>query len=145
MSSFNEVSGRYVKIDYSCYVPSDEALRRQEGKPGAYKFVPILDPAKEQEIRQIMNNSYERSYDEYERLLKLGLAREVARNVLPFGFYTEFMYSTNARSLMNFLSLRNADNALLEIRAFAIVLEKIFAKKMPITHEYFLENKRIAP
>ena len=59
--------------------------------------------------------------------------------------FTEFRYKTNARSLMNFLSLRNAPNAMFEIRQYAAEMEKMFAKVMPHTYESFVKNGRVAP
>jgi thymidylate synthase (FAD) len=59
--------------------------------------------------------------------------------------YTQFYWTVNARSLMNFLSLRNAVTAQREIRRYADAVEKLFAAKMPITHSAFVANERRAP
>lgn len=145
ISSFNEVSGRYVKLDQTYYVPEGDAIRYQTGKPGAYKYLPMQDPAKEHAIRSEILRAYKHCENAYESLLAKGVAKEVARIVVPVGLYTEFIYAANARSLMNFLSLRNADSAMYEIRQYAIQIEKIFAKKMPATAKCFIENNRVAP
>ena len=63
----------------------------------------------------------------------MGIAKEQARFFLPVNIYSEMYWSCNARSLMNFLSLRNAPKAMWEIRNYAIALEDIFEKIMPIT------------
>jgi thymidylate synthase (FAD) len=73
------------------------------------------------------------------------VAKEVARSVLPVGLYTEFYWSVNARSLMNFLSLRNAAAAQHEIRVYAEAAEQHFARAMPVTHSSFVEQGRTAP
>jgi thymidylate synthase (FAD) len=59
--------------------------------------------------------------------------------------YTQFYWTVNARSLMNFLSLRNAVTAQREIRRYAAAVEQLFAEKMPITHSAFVANERRAP
>jgi thymidylate synthase (FAD) len=61
------------------------------------------------------------------------------------GAYTEFYWTVNARALMNFLSLRNSENAQREIRRYAEACERFFAERMPVTHEAFVASGRIAP
>ena len=46
---------------------------------------------------------------------------------------------------MNFISLRNDDNAQYEIRMLAKEVESIFADLMPVTYEAFVLNNRVAP
>jgi thymidylate synthase (FAD) len=65
--------------------------------------------------------------------------------VLPVGIYTEFYWTVNARSLMNFLSLRNAETAQREIRRYAEAVEQHFARHMPVTHAAFVARDRVAP
>jgi thymidylate synthase (FAD) len=78
-------------------------------------------------------------------LLEAGLAKELARAVIPVGAYTEFYWTVNARSLMNFLSLRLDGNAQLEIRKFAEAVETFLENKMPVTYQAWKINERIAP
>jgi len=143
-SSFNEFSMRYAKATEDFYVPEPDDVRTQVGKPGAYSFEPVSDEVAEttrEELRQV----YESAYGTYERLVELGVARELARAVLPVGAYTEFYWTVNARSLMNFLSLRNAEAAQREIRRYAEACERFFADRMPVTHEAFVAAGRVAP
>jgi thymidylate synthase (FAD) len=81
----------------------------------------------------------------YEELVEAGVARELARSVLPVGAYTQFYWTVNARSLMNFVSLRNAEFAQLEIRRYAEAVEVFFAQAMPVTYASFVEGGRVAP
>jgi len=144
-ASYNEVSGRYVKQTLGFYQPAFEAIRTQVGKPGAYTYEEIKDHKVQEKVAQLFNNSYNRSYAEYEELMELGVAKELARNVLAQGMFTKFMYKTNARGLMNFMSLRNDDRAMYEIRKYAEAIEKVFAFHLPLTHEAFVANGRVAP
>ena len=144
VGSFNERSGRYSELPDEFYVPAASAVRTQVGKPGAYTFEPLPDDAAE-EVRTGIESSYAESYGRYRELLDAGVAKEVARSVLPVGLYTEFYWSVNARSLMNFLSLRNAATAQLEIRLFAEAAERHFAHAMPVTHAAFVAQERTAP
>jgi thymidylate synthase (FAD) len=78
-------------------------------------------------------------------MLALGVAKEVARTVLPMGMFTQFYWTVNARSLMNFLSLRTDENAQLDIRKFAEAVEILFSKEMPITHNSWVTNGKVCP
>ena len=144
IGSFNEFSMRYAKATDDFYVPEPEDVRSQVGKPGAYSFEPVSDEIAEA-TREELRTVYEAAYSAYERLVELGVARELARAVLPVGAYTEFYWTVNARALMNFLSLRNSETAQREIRLFAEACERFFAERMPVTYEAFLANNRAAP
>ena len=63
----------------------------------------------------------------------------------PVGIYTEFYWSVNARALMNFIALRNAEQAMWEIRLYTAAVENFFAAAMPATHAAFVEFGRRAP
>ena len=144
VGSFNERSGRYSELPDEFYVPAAGDVRTQVGKPGAYTFEPLADDAAEN-VREGIAASYAESYRRYQELLAAGVAKEVARSVLPVGLYTEFYWSVNARSLMNFLSLRNAAAAQHEIRVYAEAAEVHFARAMPVTHGSFVDQGRTAP
>jgi thymidylate synthase (FAD) len=144
VGSFNERSGRYSELPDEFYVPAAADVRTQVGKPGAYTFEPVPDDIAEQ-VRDGIAASYAESYQRYQELLADNVAKEVARTVLPVGLYTEFYWSLNARSLMNFLSLRNAETAQREIRLYAEAVEAHFARAMPVTYESFLGQGRTAP
>ncbi len=144
VSSFNEWSGRYSQLEPEFYVPAAEDVRTQVGKPGSYAFDPVSDELAE-ETREAQRAVYEQAYATYERLLEQGVAKEIARNVLPVAIYTQFYWTVNARSLMNFVSLRNAETAQREIRRYAEAVERFFAGAMPVTHAAFVANERRAP
>jgi thymidylate synthase (FAD) len=144
IGSFNEFSMRYARATDDFYVPEAEDVRTQVGKPGAYSFDPV-DPELAETTREELRAMYEAAYATYERLVEQGVARELARAVLPVGAYTEFYWTVNARALMNFVSLRAADTAQREIRRYADAVEHFLAEKMPITYEAFVANGRVAP
>jgi thymidylate synthase (FAD) len=144
VGSFNEFSMRYARATEDFYVPAAEDVRSQVGKPGAYSFEPVPDEVAET-TREELQQVYETAYATYERLVDLGVARELARAALPVGAYTEFYWTVNARALMNFLSLRNAETAQREIRRYAEACEQFLAERMPITYEAFVASGRKAP
>jgi len=140
--SYNEWSGRYSKMKAEFYVP--ENVRTQVGKPGAYTFEPVDDEIKHRVQHEIETQSTE-AFESYERMLELGVAKEVARSVLPLNMYTTYYWSCNPRSLMHFCSLRNSEFAQYEIRRYAQAAESFLARHMPVTHAAFVANDRTAP
>jgi thymidylate synthase (FAD) len=144
IGSFNEFSMRYARATDDFYVPAPEDVRTQVGKPGAYTFERV-SPELAEATRDELTAVYDAAYAAYERLVDQGVARELARCVLPVGAYTEFYWTVNARALMNFVSLRAAETAQREIRKFAEACEAFLAELMPVTYDAFLANGRVAP
>ena len=144
IGSFNEFSMRYAKATDDFYIPEPDDVRSQVGKPGAYSFEPV-DPELAERTREELQAVYDIAYATYTRLVEAGVARELARSVIPVGAYTEFYWTVNARALMNFVSLRAAETAQREIRRYAEACEQFLAQQMPITHAAFVANDRTAP
>ena len=143
-SSFNEHSLRYSSAIDDFYVPDAGQMRTQVGKPGAYHFEPVGSEVAAR-AQDLMSKQYQEAWNGSQELLEMGVARELARLVLPVGIYTEFYWSVNARALMNFIALRNADQAMWEIRQYGAAVEEFFAEAMPVTHQAFVEFGRKAP
>jgi thymidylate synthase (FAD) len=144
IGSFNEFSMRYAKATDDFYMPESDDVRTQVGKPGAYSFDPV-PPDVAETTRGELRAVYEAAFTAYERLVELGVARELARCVMPVGAYTEFYWTVNARALMNFVSLRAAETAQREIRRYAEACEHFLAEQMPVTYEAFVASGRVAP
>jgi thymidylate synthase (FAD) len=151
IASYNEESGRYRVLEPIFYVPGPERNLVQTGKTGHYEFTPGSD-----EQKAIVNDEIRKacaqSYDSYLAMLNAGVAREVARMVLPVTIYSSAYVTMNARALMNFLSLRlKSDDSRFpsypqrEIELVAERYEAEFARLMPITHRAFVTNGRVAP
>jgi thymidylate synthase (FAD) len=144
IGSFNEFSGRYSEFTQDAYIPEPHDVRTQTGKPGDYIYEPLEEEAANQAIKQI-TKAYDTAFETYRELLSHNVAKELARIVLPVGAHTEFYWTVNARSLMNFISLRTAQNAQREIQAFAVGVEEHFAQHMPHTWQAFNDHGRKAP
>jgi thymidylate synthase (FAD) len=151
IASYNEESARYKQLDPVFYVPGLERKLIQKGKPGAYTF----ELGDLSHLTTVYRSTYEAnksSYEEYQKMLDAGVAREVARGVLPVNIYSSMFVTMNARSLMNFLSLRTdrAENLFpsfpqREIEMVAEQMEAVFAERMPITYDCFNKNGRVTP
>ncbi len=149
--SYNEESGRYRRLEPVFYVPGPERKLVQEGKPGRYVFVEGSE--QQQELVQTATRRVCReAYHAYLEMLEAGVAREVARGVLPVSIFSSMYATCNARALMHFLSLRTKreDSTFpsfpqREIEMVAEQMEEHFARTMPLTHAAWNRNGRVAP
>ncbi len=151
MASYNEESGRYRELRPVFYVPGVERRLVQQGKTGSYEFVEGTEEQYAIVVEQT-RSSCVRAYEAYQTMLDAGVAREVARGVLPVATYSSMYVTMNARALMNFLSLRTKreDSAFpsfpqREIEMVAEQMESYWAELMPLTHAAFEHNGRVAP
>ncbi|MFE1768691.1 FAD-dependent thymidylate synthase [Streptomyces angustmyceticus] len=149
--SYNEESGRYRQLEPVFYVPGESRKLVQQGRPGKYEFVPGT-PEQHELTSRAMEDSYRRSYEAYLEMLAAGVAREVARAVLPVGLFSSMYATCNARSLMHFLGLRTQHEQAKvpsfpqrEIEMVGEQMEAHWAKLMPLTYGAFNANGRIAP
>lgn len=144
IASINEMSGRYTKLPDKWYIPKLSDVRVRVGKPGHYTYESATEEVATRYIANLTDQC-KLSYRFYERALDEGVAPEQARFFLHVNHYSEMYWTINARSLMNFLSLRNEEHAQWEIRVFAQVLEYYFEEFMPHTCAAFNKNGRVAP
>ena len=151
VASYNEESGRYRELQPVFYVPDRARNVLQVGKTGSYEFLPG-DDGQYDLIESTMRESCRQAYVAYQDLLAAGIAREVARMVLPVSIYSSAYVTMNARALMNFLSLRRkAEDSQYpsypqrEIEMVAEIYEEKWAELMPLTHAAFVAAGRVAP
>jgi len=151
VASYNEESGRYRELDPVFYVPDDNRNLQQIGKAGKYEFVPGTYEQRMQ-IQVRTKEISRQAYWDYRQMLRNGIAREVARITLPLNIYSSAYVTMNARALMNFLSLRTKDDnshfpsyPQREIEMVAEGYERVFQQIMPLTHDAFCKNGRVAP
>ena len=149
--SYNEESGRYRQLDPVFYRPGPARKLVQTGKPGAYVF-DAVPPSSTRWSTETVEDSCRQAYAAYLAMLDAGVAREVARTVLPVGLYSSMYATCNARALMNFLSLRvKHDDSTFpsfpqrEIEMVAEQMETLWAGLMPLTHAAFERNGRVCP
>lgn len=148
--SYNKWSGRYSAMRPIFYRPAKTRRVKQEGKPGAYKFVEDTEASAEARYAITVNSAA--AWGLYEQQRAAGVANEVARNVLPSNIFTSYYATCNARSLMHFLGLRTeredatfVSRPLWEIQLVADKMEALFAEQMPITYTAWNNNGRVAP
>ncbi|WP_456400371.1 FAD-dependent thymidylate synthase [Mesoaciditoga sp.] len=119
IGSFMERSGRYTKFDEEFYVPKKS---RANG------------------LEEAMREQMQSAFKTYKELLENGVKKEVARMVLPMSLYTQWYWTVNARSLMNFLNLRADKHAQYEIQQYALTVAIFFKETCPWTYDAFLRK-----
>lgn len=158
IGSFNEYSGRYSVMKPRFYIPNFDRPVVNVGTSMKPEFAFDVDewgkntPWRQTLVQGSLKSVARSAWKQYQACLDEGVAREVSRMCLPLNIYTNFRWTVNARSLMNFLSLRVQDeqatyvsHPLYEIHQAAVEVEKIFAEAMPHTHQSFVNNGRVAP
>jgi len=149
--SYNEMSGRYVKLPPRFYIPHVERPLINGGTSMNPNFIAGTG----QQVRLVDRNlrlSYQAAWDTYEKLIGAGVANEIARSVLPVGIMSRMIASCNVRSLLHFLALRTDDDRAAypskpqyEIELIARKMEAHLALKFPDVYYSFNENGRVAP
>lgn len=147
--SFNEESGRYRKLNPVFYFPPSQRPLVQVGKAGHYQFEQGTQEQRTLTLERF-SAAYIAAYNAYEAMVSSGVARELARCVLPGGIYVSCYVTMNARSLMHFLSLRTEGSAIpsypmWEIKKVAELMEGYWRELMPVTAQAFDKNGRMAP
>lgn len=157
IASINEMSGRYTELPGKFYVPGEDRTVVNRGTKMKPDFTSPEDVAEthrgiRDEVVDTLREQSQRAWIEYQFLLSLNVAPEVARMVLPVNIYSQMYWTVNARSLMNFLSLRSRQDGAAfpsypqrEIQMGAEKIEDIFLEFMPATAKSFIENGRVAP
>lgn len=139
--SFNELSARYTALPDMYYIPSVERLmngkqaskNKQSSEAGFSEEQAVM-------LQADLKGSYIHSRAIYDFLLEQGVAREIARIIVPVGQYSRMRASANLRNWLAFLTLRQAPGAQFEIRQFANAVGQIVAEQFPRTHKLFNES-----
>jgi thymidylate synthase (FAD) len=151
-ANVNEYSARYSILDREFYVPVPAQLAKQSRTNRQGRGDVLEGSEAEQALATIENLSAE-AYAAYTRLLnedqfgtaldpgKDGLARELARMVVPTNFYTQWYWKIDLNNLFHFLSLRADAHAQYEIRVYADVICDILEKWCPIAYEAFRDYR----
>lgn len=147
LTSINEESGRYRAMEGEFYIIPEGRKIEQVGKTSAYEFVDS-DPDLVQSVRESQMEVSEFCWNRYLALLDKGVAKEVARQTLPFNLYSSMYYKSNLRSILNFLSLRKSWNGesvypshpQYEITLVADKVADEVRKVVPNVYDEFLKN-----
>ena len=135
-ANINEYSLRYSEARDEFYYPEPEHIQFQSvlNKQGRKGEVP-------KELKQKVQNYFEeiskRSFEMYSELNEAGIARELARAVLPVNLYTEWYWKNDLHNLLHFIGLRSDSHAQYEIRVYSDAMAKSVKKVAPFAWEAY--------
>ena len=132
--AWNEISGRYVEVeDY--YIPSVYRRQSEDNKQASEGKI------ESQELADfIWSSTLESTRNAYTTLLRLGMAKEQARAILPLSQYTEVYWTASFQAVMNFIELRDEKTSQWEIQEYAKVVKKLCLTSFPKITKLWLEN-----
>ncbi len=138
---FNEWSGRYIELPLVFHEPFPEHMAGppKSAKQGRGEAL-LPDPV--DGMLGWMQDANGQAGSAYQGLIELGLAKELARTVLPLSTYTQFSFKVNLHNLLHFLTLRTDPHAQLEIRAYAEVIAGLVKAWVPETYAAWLSYRK---
>lgn len=138
MQNLNEVSARYTELPEEFYTPTEwraQDTKNKQGSSGAFGVDENF--AFTERLRAHNRNSYQ----VYQDLISQGIAREMARMVLPVNIYTEIYACWDLKNLLHFITLREDAHAQAEIQAYGKAIRTICEEFFPRTMEAFDKYK----
>ena len=129
--TFQEFSQRYADSSLLGFdtIPLPE-LRRQDEK-NRQNSIDDLDPFEVQTLEMQMQTLFDSSMALYQQMLKRGVAKECARNVLPLCVPTKMYMSGSVRSWLHYIDLRTANGTQKEHMDLANACKDIFMEQFP--------------
>ena len=132
--TFQEFSQRYADSSLlGSTIPLPE-LRRQDEK-NRQNSIDDLDPFEVQLLEKQMITLFDSSMALYQQMLKRGVAKECARNVLPLCTPTRIYMSGSCRSWIHYITLRSANGTQKEHMQVAEACKKVFIEQFPTVAE----------
>ena len=137
----NEISRRYVDTEPEFYVPAVWRGRAKDKKQGSdgvvdlehfvmYENGGIIGPWY---LGEEMREHWSRSLEQYNLLLEVGVAPEMARMVLPQSMYTEWYWSGSMDAFANMCNLRLKEDTQYETRLVAQQIDKAMGELYPVS------------
>ncbi len=135
-ANVNEYSGRYSKMVNEFYFPKVQNFGLQSliNKQGQEN---VLDGNQAFDFVEKMKLTCQQSFNLYNDMIEKGVAREIARIILPINIYTEFYWKCDLHNLLNLIRLRSHKTAQFEIQEYSKALEMILEQWVPITYQAF--------
>lgn len=128
-NSYNEMSARYGVLPDDFYIPELTRMNAQAKKNHQGSDEAIIDEANVNRTK--IEKFSALAYEVYQDLLSTGLAKELARSVLPVNIYTKMYCTVNLHNLFHFLKLRMDDHAQHEIRVYADAMLELIRDIVP--------------
>ena len=135
-ANINEYSLRYSEARDEFYYPDPEHIQFQSAlnKQGRMGKVPA---ELKQKVQDYFKEISEKSFAMYAELNEAGVARELARAVLPVNLYTEWYWKNDLHNLLHFIGLRSDSHAQYEIRVYSDAMAESVKAVAPFAWEAY--------
>ena len=121
--SWNEFSGRYAILEPQFYTPQIARINSPAGSK--QKSIEANDPALDKDLQLLYTQNQEANYRQYEYALSRGIAKELARPLLPQSIYTHTYWTVSLQGIIHFLKQRTKDDAQKEIQSYAKAIQSL--------------------
>ena len=132
--TYQEFSQRYADSSMLAEEIPLFDLRSQDTK-NRQNSIDDVDPFTKQELEIVIKRHFESSMDIYQQMLRLGIAKECARMVLPLAVPTKIYMTGSVRSWIHYIDLRSANGTQKEHMEIAEGCKKIFIEQFPVVAE----------
>jgi len=143
-ANLNQISARYTKMVDEFYFPEAWRYQDTKNKQGSIdgdNFNPrVLFNGEKYNATEATKKFCDQAYRLYEEMIESGIAREMARMVLPQNLYTEIYWKCDGNNLLKFFKLRMDEHAQYEIRQYANAMFTIFEELFPWTAAAYKED-----
>lgn len=134
-TGWNEISGRYVELDPELFEFEELRLQSKDRKQGSSDEV-----LKDNRVKSVYQTSLKMALLAYQEMLDAGVAKEIARTVLPVSFYTEWWWTASFQAIAHFVRLRKDSHAQKEIRDYAEAIDTLMNEMFPNAWPIFLTH-----
>jgi len=150
MQNLNEVSARYTQLEPNFYIPSVWRAQDTVNKQGSvidHEWLPSMkiDGVTVSNDHKSTSEFFEKVSNElyliYESMIEAGIAREMARMILPIHIYTEIYTCWDLNNLLKFFALRDDSHAQAEIQDYAKAMKDIAKNLFPWTMQVYERNR----
>lgn len=149
MQNLNEVSARYTQLSDDFYIPEmwrKQDVKNKQGSVNDDLWEPRIDALGEAGIGQahcseVFEDQCKEIYKVYQSMIDSGIAREMARMILPLNIYTEIYSCWDLKNLLHFIALRDDSHAQYEIQQYGKAIKSICEELFPVTMEAYEEFK----
>lgn len=134
----NEVSARYTELDMGYYVPTKWRVQDVKNKQSSIESTTLEDTA----LSQDLIDHCDESFQMYKDFIDCGVAREMARMVLPVNFLTEIIVNIDLSNLIKYFMLRDDGHAQYEHQEIARAMQQITRAHFPWVMEMYDEARK---
>ena len=135
-ANINEYSLRYSEARDEFYIPDPDQIEYQSALNKQGRAGKVSNELKNKVIHYF-NEISDRSFEIYSELNREGVARELARAILPVNLYTEWYWKNDLHNLLHFVGLRSDSHAQFEIRVFSDAMASYIKKVAPHAWEAY--------